>query len=404
MASDSSADDSFGNSQRWHIISPNYPQNHPLDVLSFEWDYYMIHDKNSGFYGILGYLVSNPRGRLKNVARLLPDGGNVAFIGFMNGKTTQANFINFGSQITLPSLNDFSLFLGDAVAGNYAVSTNLPTGSPEGKPAMLLEGRTSDFQWDSLVWQDWSERELPTPRAVVGKDIGVLPGEVWTVDALWPRTRVRGTVIHRQTNQQFNIDAHGYRENSWGRYNVISDGWDFYVFSEDAADLAAKGQREGVSVVVQTYHKSRELDFADVGFVDGDHAVSQRFFGKNGEMKLKHTGWFWSEKANQCVPAKTDVVLENSSYMVRIAASMPEHRQATLLSRVTFPVSLYFIQNLFPEYQGEIIEKSTGKIVATFSGAGAAEFSYPKSPSPIPLSSDACRIWGKAFDRFFSQK
>jgi hypothetical protein len=67
---------------------------------------------------------------------------------------------------------------------------------------------------------------------------------------------VVGTVKVRNTGQVIAIDGKGYRENSLGRYLLSIDGWDFVVFSQEKED--------GVLIVVQTHHKSKDLDFLDV--------------------------------------------------------------------------------------------------------------------------------------------
>ena len=361
----------------------------------------MIHDKKAGYFGILGHVINNPRTRLSHYVQLLPDGGNVAMIGFMDNKTLHGDYTNFGAKNWVANSDTLNFFASRESNKSFAKTTERAQGSPNGQKAMHLEGRTPSYIWDLIAWQDWTSRPTVSPRAVSANDMGRLPNELWTVDILWPRSRIKGTITYLPTSKIYNIDAHGYRENSWGRYDVVTDGWDFYVFSEAAEDLAAKGQNEGVSLVVQTYHKSKQSDYTDVGFLDNGVPTTQRFWSKNGEMTIQHNNWFWSEDANQCVPIETQIALENATYRVNITAKMPPTHQTTLLSHITLPVGLYFIQDLFPEFTGEIIRKADGHTITTFQGGGAGEFSYAKAPTPISLSPTTCSIWGRAFDKLF---
>lgn len=60
----------------WNILSPDYEKPNPLDGLSFEWDYHMLHDNKRQFTGMIGYFLSDPRNRLKGA--FLPSGGSIA--------------------------------------------------------------------------------------------------------------------------------------------------------------------------------------------------------------------------------------------------------------------------------------------------------------------------------------
>jgi hypothetical protein len=381
----------------WHILAPDYDKNNPLDIISFEWEYYMIHDAAAGFYGIIGYLVSNPRERLSDVVNLLPDGGNVAMIGQIRGAEPMSQYVPFGLDNTTASATERT-FDAEDDEGNFGTLTPLRGGGPLGQDAMHLEGRNDLFQWDLIVTQDWANRPAPGPRAVVGTDAGRLPGEVWTVDVIWPRTHVEGTIVALQTGETFHIDNHGYRENAWGRYLLTPDGWDFYVFSEDEDDLAAKGiaPDQGVQLTFQTYHKSELLDWADISFYRDGQLENLRFVAEDDELGWKHLNWKWDRDAWQCVPQDLQLVMQNDDYRVEMKMTHGMQDQTPLLSNVTLPVAVYFIEDLFPFYTGKIIDRATGQSIRQFSGKGVAEFSFHKSARLWPASTAGCNLWGRS--------
>jgi len=380
----------------WHILQDDYDSSHSLDLISFEWDYYMIHDSSSGFYAIIGYLVSNPRHRLCEVVRFLPDGGNMAIVVQLRGDKPISQYINFGIDRYEASPDERFFQAMDENADLYAEETPLWGEGPRGEDAMRIRGRSDFYEWDLVVNERWSDRPNGEYRPSAGHDIGRLPGEVWTVDVVWPSTEVRGTVRVLETGEIVEIEGHGYRENSWGRYALTPDGWDFFVFSEDREDLESAGieAEKGVSLVMQTYHKSTSLDFADLSFYDGRELRNLRFKAEDGEMGWYHSSWRWDSEPWQCVPEDLVLVLENKAYRVDVDVTMGLENQRPILSNLTAPVAIYFIQEMFPYFEGTIINKMTGKVVREFDGFGGGEFSFHKSARLWPAMGFECNLWG----------
>ncbi len=381
----------------WHILQDDYDQDNLLDIISFEWDYYMVHDRKNGFYATIGYLVSNPRGRLSDIVPVLPDGGNLAFVGKLGGEEPIAHYINFGLEQYQASAEERS-FAGESTKDDsFGRVTPLRGGGPDGVDALRIEGRTEAFEWNLVVSPEWGEREPQgEDRVVVGEDVGLLPWERWNVDPIWPRTRVHGSVVVRRTGEVLDVDAHGYRENAWGRYVITTDGWDFYVFSEDRDDLLTEGidPSRGVSLVLQTYHASTTLDFAKVSFYDGEALQSLTFTAKDKQVAWSHPHWQWDNESWQCVPLDLKMRLENDDYLVEATVSMGMSDQRPLLSDLTLAVAVYFIQELYPYYEGTIRNKKTGELVRGFRGLGGGEFSLAKAVRLWPASKSECTRWG----------
>jgi len=383
----------------WHILKDDYDQDNLFDIISFEWDYFMVHDRRNGFYATIGYLVSNPRGWLSGIVPLLPEGGNVAFVGKLGGKKPVAHYVNFGLENFEASATERSFNAENEKEDASARVTPLRGQGPDGKDALRIEGRTKAFEWNLVVSPDWTERDFAQGRLMVGEDVGLLPWESWTVDPVWPRTRVHGNVVIRETGEVLDIDAHGYRENAWGRYLLTTDGWDFYVFSEDREDLLGEqiDPGQGVSLVLQTYHASTTLDFAQVSFYDGDALQNLRFTAREKQVAWSHPHWQWDNESWQCVPLDMKMRLENADFRIEVALTMSPSDQRPLLSDLTLPVAVYFIQELYPYFEGTIHDKNSGKLVREFRGLGGGEFSQAKAARLWPASQSECTRWGKTF-------
>ena len=118
----------------WHILKDGFDPNHPLDVIAFEWDYFMVHDDD--FAGIIGYVVANPRRKLEKILQVVPNGANVAFVGERRTSTLSelscsfpvcrdydqnsgyqqpiADYDSYGTTTALYSKDERSFFCGDA--------------------------------------------------------------------------------------------------------------------------------------------------------------------------------------------------------------------------------------------------------------------------------------------------
>lgn len=371
--------------QGWRILQPDYNKNSYLDAISFEWDYFMIHSDT--WNGIVGYVLANPRGRAPHLNwALLPNGNNAGVVGEIPGQKPVANYVNFGIDNTSINATQRAM-VATGPNGTYTDYKALPAGGPNGEPAFQLKSRTTDWEWDFLVTQDQVDRDVLRQSSGAfgtdyGNDVGLLPEEEWNVDVTWPRTNVVGTVKYLKTGQVIPVNGKGYREDSWGKYLLSVDGWDFLVFGENSAT--------GVTGTWQTYHKSNKMDYLDISFYDNGVLKMQRFHSHKNEMGWRHPNWKWDGDANSCVPTNTRIVAKNSQYTVELD-SVIGNRQTPILSNQTVGVSIFFIQEQFPTVTGKI-KRANGSVVTTFTAKAGGEFSRTRDPAP--WHSDLfCNIW-----------
>lgn len=375
----------------WHIVSPAYQKPNPIDGLSFEWDYLMIHDQQGRFTGIIGYFLSDPRNRLQGI--FLPSGGSLAIAGEFNGTERVAEFASFNYQQTVVSAERREFDAIDPLTRRYATLKPL-FASTDQPDTLLLRGRTTSFEWDLRVTQDWSDRNndfaiVDAPFSpVTATDFGFLPGEHWNVDVVWPRTQVSGQLTYRPSGQQIEIAGHGYRENAWGRWSLVFDGWDFAAVSDAVS---------GVQWVFQTYHRSKDLDYLDVSFMDQGQLQRERFRANRQELGWFHQNWTFDGNARQCIPLNTTVTAANSRYQVEAHIAI-DQRQVAILSSATPVTNLFFIMEHFPNVEGRIIRRSTGETMTEFSGQAGGEFSYARKIL-LPILPPRC---SSANDRFRS--
>jgi hypothetical protein len=124
--------------QGWNILQDDYDQKNPLDIISYEWDYFMIHDEN--FAGIVGYVVANPRNKLGDLIQIVPNGGNVGFVGEVKGSAPIANFETFGIANSTYGKESRTFDSRNPANGRFGIMTPLPSGGPNGVDAIRLEG------------------------------------------------------------------------------------------------------------------------------------------------------------------------------------------------------------------------------------------------------------------------
>jgi hypothetical protein len=371
--------------QGWRILQPDYNKNSYLDAISFEWDYFMIH--SDAWNGIVGYVLANPRGRAPYLNwALLPNGNNVGVVGEIPGQKPVANYVNFGIDNTSINATQRAM-VATGPNGTYTDYKALPAGGPNGEPAFQLKGRTTDWEWDFLVTQDQVNRDVLRQSSGAfgtdyGTDVGLLPEEEWNVDVTWPRTNVVGSVKYLKTGQIIPVNGKGYREDSWGKYLLSVDGWDFLVFGESSAN--------GVTGTWQTYHKSDKMDYLDISFYDNGVLKMQRFDAYKNEMGWRHPNWKWDKDANSCVPTNTRIVARNSLYTVELDSAIGS-RQTPILSNQTVGVSIFFIQEQFPTVTGKI-KRANGSVVTTFTARAGGEFSRTRDPAPWH-SDFFCNVW-----------
>lgn len=369
----------------WNILQPAYENNRHLDGFSLEWDYFMIHAAN--FTGIVGYVLSDPRGRLGNPEpeevlqlKLTPAGGNLAVAGQFSDGIRISNYRHFGIQATTASATERSFEAVEADLDEFA--TMAPT--LEGRGGLHLQGKTADIAYELTVTQDWAER--PPFEHVTSTDIGKIPGEFWTVNMLWARTRVFGSVTRSSDNTTFDIDGHGYREDSWGRWAFPFGGWDFAIVSDEST---------GVQFAWQSYHyKSEVLDFVDVSFVEDGEVKSVRFEHTAGEVGWQHKKWHWDGTARQCVPDDALVVTDNGVYRVEANVDI-QSNQIPLLSDATIATDLFVILEWFPWINGTVTSVVSGEVVATFAGQGGGEISMLRTFFGTFRCNLCCTIWGR---------
>lgn len=380
----------------WRILQDDFEKDTGIDIVSFEWDYFMIHNRDGRFNGIVGYVVANPREHLKHFIEIVPNGGNMAVVAEIDGKTPVSNYSNFGFENSTYSKTERYLAANDPRTGQYALIEPAFGQGPLLEPALHLTGRSADFEWDLIVKQDWQERDSARTMhdaaftVAHGNDVGIFKTEKWAVDAIWPRTDVQGTMKVLATNEVIDIDAKGYREDSWGTWLLSIDGWDFMVFSEF--------EDQGVLMSMQTYHRSQSMDFLDVSFYDKGELVAARFRPADGQLGWNHPQWKWDARAKQCVPQNTEIVAQNDIYRIEAHVDIGS-RQVPILSNKTIGTRIYFIQEHFPHVTGVIRNIQTGEVVKEFSGQAGGEFSFTKKLLGGARTDAQCKTWG---DRKFS--
>lgn len=45
----------------WEVLGPDYQASDPLDLSSYEWEYFTIQNEDDSFVGIIGYVLADPR-------------------------------------------------------------------------------------------------------------------------------------------------------------------------------------------------------------------------------------------------------------------------------------------------------------------------------------------------------
>ena len=382
--------------KNWNILSPEFVKFHPLNALRLEWEYFMIHDSKNRFTGSLGFVLADPNGILggNKLLNLMPSGASSAIAGKFHDGERVANYDLFSPQNILYSFSTKNSS-GINPSNNHSASISSPDWNASENGIIELKGKSEDLSWDLNIQPDWPGRlqsyatDFPPVHST---QMGLLPQEHWTVDMRWPRTKVKGTLTRRKSGEIITIDGHGYRENSWGKWDVFTDGWDFAVVSDAAS---------GVQWAWQSYHRSAELDFLDLSFPYNGQIKNIRFKGTDDELAWKHQKWDFNTTARQCVPLDASVEASNQLFTVHARLHLGED-QTPMLSNVTPFTRAFFIMTQFPVIEGEIIENSTGKIVTKFQGQGGGEFAVHKSAAADKTEKD-CLEFGQKFAQSYSK-
>jgi hypothetical protein len=368
----------------WRILGADFRDDSELDGISFEWDYFMVHDEKAGYTGSVGYLIANPRQRDDFFGNQVPKGGNVAVAGRWPGGAITSEYVNFGYEGFQAGAEVRSFQAGPLASGAYGRMTPDPA-----THTLRLEGRTDRVEWDLRVSQGWPQLSANTDQFVPVTDdtLGLLMPEAerWTVDMLWPYTKVVGTMKNLETGVTLAIDGHGYRENSFGRWGFNLGGWDFAVVGDKAT---------GVMWAWQTYHfDSTRLDYLDFALRRPDGTLDlQTFRADRGELGWRHDAWRWDTAATQCVPRDATVVAKNAKYRVEATVTLGTD-STPMLSNATDATKAYVIFILFPTVHGTVKDATTGAVLATFQGLGGGEFATARSD--VSSKTDAeCAVFG----------
>ena len=358
----------------WNIMQDDYRDFNILDGLSLEWDYYSFHDKDGKFTGVVGIVVADPEGKLGgsetfSALNLMPSGVNFALYGKFAGEEPFADYVPLGLGHSVGT-NERSI---SATGDNGVFLEEIPVAGVGGaQDSIILRGATEDYSWDLTVKQGFLDYAPLKPETwVVGNDTDTLfDKEHWTVNMLWPTTEVSGTITKLATGEVVEIDGHGYRENSFGRWAFVMGGWDFAFMSDPDTH---------VQWAFQTYHfDTTDLDYLDVDFLDNGNPVVQRFRADEGELGWIHGDWQWDEDARQYLPTDSTIIGKNDEYTVEAYVNIGPN-YAPMLSDVTFIVKTYCIFAQMPWISGTIKRTATGEVVATFDGQGGGEFSVMRS-------------------------
>ncbi len=390
----------------WNVLGGSFLEKSPVDGFTFEWQYFMVHDQQKKFTGSIGYVLVDPRGHLGKISdgeskskwklpvSLMPSGASVAIAGRWADGSHFSNYERFPSGYKV-STDSKNFAAKDSEKQMFAVLTEESKVSALGG-AFRLQGQTPDVAWDLLVTPDWADSgadQLNSPFGPLsGRDVGFLPGENWTVHMQWPRTQVEGTMTNLKTGERLPISGHGYRENSWGRWNFALDGWVFSVVSDKASK---------VQWAWQTYHKSKDMDWLDVSFDDQGRRQSLRLFAKENQLRWKLKDWTFDDEAHQCIPHAAEVVAQNDDYIIRAAYDLSGNNQRPMLSNATALTRIFVIMIHMPTIHGTIENRNTGEIVARFEGQGGGEFSTTRSIWN-DISPANCENWGKRFEKEYA--
>ena len=377
----------------WHVLSDDYAEPHYLDGLSLEWDYYAFANRDGKFTGTIGITINDPRARLGNdsgliaagiVPALQPSGGNAAIIGRFADGTKKAEFLHFGllngtTKKAGKDLRTFDCAMDDGTG--YSRQYPLPDGAG-GYAGIELEGESPTMRWDLTVTPLWPERIKNRGKTWrIGDDAGAWPGEHFTVNSIWLSIHVEGSIVRKDIDETIAIDAVGYREDSFGRYAFIIGGWDF-AFGLDPASKT--------EFMIQTFYPfSRKLDYMYVEFQKDGQDVFREFRADKGQLAWKHDDWHWSNEAKICHPSTTKITAEDADYLVDVTVDI-EKEYAPILSDITPMTRIYVITELMPAFSGTVKDRSTGALVATFSGRGGGEFSALRNLSGSAPSDEMC--------------
>lgn len=378
----------------WRILNHEYLEPSSSDFLSFEWDYFMVHDKDGNFTGSIGYLIANPRNsEFAGLESLVPNGGNVAIAGMFEEGIFHSEYRNFGSDNYEASAKERSFDAYDKESGNWAKMTPIFAANNQ-EDHLVLEGKTDSFQWSLAIFQDWkalsSSDKLFVP--VADKEIGRFdsPGidEEWNVDIIWPRTHITGSIINKKTEKEYSIVGHGYRENAWGRWAFNQGGWDFSVLSD---------AENKVMCAWQTYHfDSVKLDYLDLGFIDNGSIQLEHFSAEDNQFGWDHPEWSYHPDARQCIPLSTRAIARNQRYEVEVTATIKSN-QVPMLSDLTPATEMFVIIAQFPDLDGVITNLQTGHTIE-FSGGGGGEFATARRNLELePPTDQECAEFGKQF-------
>jgi len=382
----------------WEILKSTYEIDPQWDALSFEWDYFMIHNEDDSFSGSVGYLIANPRNaQIAGGAfgKLVPGGGNIAIAGrFNHGEPPIADYENFdpdNGHTFEASGEERSFWVENTEKGYWGRMTPDPVTN-----TVLLEGKTGHFEWELTVRQDWTILTSGDDTFVKVTDdkvdtqvMGFPVSQVGNVHMFWPRTKITGWIKDLLADKTIAIDAHGYRENSWGRWAFNQGGWDFGTCS-DAATKVMFGW--------QSYHfNSTRLDYLDMGFYDGDEYKLVNFRADAGELGWKHDTWKFDPVARQCTPHDTTLVAQNDTYRVEAQITIG-NGQVPMLSEATEVVKKYVIVIQIPWFEGVIKRVADGSVVTTFQGRGGGEFSTERADEgTTSMTDEECATWGAKF-------
>lgn len=343
-----------------------------LSRLRLEWDYFMVHDHGGAFTGSIGYVLADPAAQNSHWLKrftLLPSGVGVAIAGMFTSGHKIANFLHFDfDQVQLST--DTKSLIAQADAGRLQAALHVEPNS------LKLKGCTHDIEYQLTIQEDWQNRFSHSSEAftpVTGRGIGLLPGERWTVDVIWPRTQVSGYIRDLKQKATFEIVGHGYRENSFGQWLFWSGGWDFAAMSDEST---------GVQWVWQTYHHSQDLSYLDISFpVDGVQQAF-RFWAREGQLQWQHHRWHLDPRAQQTFPMNATIYARNQDYIVETQLSIGDNAVA-LLHDQSWYTRIYVIFAFFPYCKGSIYRIADGARVLEFSGRGGGEYStlrFPKTP------------------------
>lgn len=374
---------------KWKVLQGPGSSSSWNDIFSAEWEYIQVHQGSQ--FLVVGFVLVNPKGVGGTQSRFLPTGLNLAVITQGDPLPLRAKMFNYPLESLSLRPDAFGIETRGAAGMDLVRLFKEKPISGEETLRVIVQNQevTVDL---SLGLREGSGQGN---SAVVGSDIGYFPFENWTVNMLGLSSEATGSVQWSDTSRFSFSQSPAYRERSHGKYTFLPDGWDFHVIQ-----FPKVAHHEGMSVGLQTYHKSKALDYAEIQFWGTENQAPERFSVKEGTLSWQNQEWVPSASMHQCTPQKGTLTFSNPRWEMLLDFELPPGQETALNSDLTPLVERFSIDYRFLVYQGTLLNKVTGEKIQLPPTQGIGEFSFARALGNLPNVSQ-CQRWGKWFNGFF---